>query len=35
MSDHAYVLENGRIVMKGQGVDLLEDEHLRKAYMGI
>jgi branched-chain amino acid transport system ATP-binding protein len=35
MSDHAYVLENGRIVMKGQGVDLLEDEHLKKAYMGI
>lgn len=35
MSDHACVLENGRIVMKGQGVDLLEDDHLKKAYMGI
>jgi branched-chain amino acid transport system ATP-binding protein len=27
MSDRAYVLENGRIVLKGVGEDLLKDEH--------
>jgi branched-chain amino acid transport system ATP-binding protein len=31
----AYVLENGRIVMKGSGKELLEDRHVRKAYLGI
>jgi branched-chain amino acid transport system ATP-binding protein len=35
MSHRAYVLENGRIVLSGAGGDLLRDEHLRKAYMGI
>jgi len=35
MSDRAYVLENGRIVLKGRGEDLLKDDHLKKAYMGI
>jgi len=35
MSDHAYVLENGRIVLSGLGKDLLGDEHLKKAYMGM
>ena len=35
MSDRAYVLENGRITLKGEGSDLLKDEHLKKAYMGI
>ena len=35
LADMAYVLENGRIVMKGQGRDLLQDEHLKKAYLGM
>jgi branched-chain amino acid transport system ATP-binding protein len=35
MSDRAYVIENGRIVMQGQGATLLKDDHLRKAYMGM
>lgn len=35
MADHAYVIENGRIVMKGPGRDLLQDEYLKKAYLGI
>jgi len=35
MSDRAYVIENGRIILKGEGSDLLKDEHLKKAYMGI
>lgn len=34
-SDRAYVLENGRITLKGKGGDLLKDAHLKKAYMGI
>ena len=35
MSDRAYVIENGRIVMQGHGAALLKDDHLRKAYMGM
>jgi branched-chain amino acid transport system ATP-binding protein len=35
MSDRAYVIENGRIVLSGSGADLLKDDHLKKAYLGI
>lgn len=35
MSDRAYVIENGRVVMEGRGPDLLKDEHLKKAYLGM
>ena len=35
ISDRGYVLENGRITMSGIGRELLEDPHLRKAYLGI
>jgi branched-chain amino acid transport system ATP-binding protein len=35
LSDRAYVMENGRIVLNGSGADLLKDEHLKKAYLGI
>jgi branched-chain amino acid transport system ATP-binding protein len=35
MSDRAYVLENGRIVLEGTGPGLLEDPHLRQAYLGL
>ena len=35
IADHAYVLENGRIVMQGRGRDLLEDERLKVAYLGL
>jgi branched-chain amino acid transport system ATP-binding protein len=35
MSGQAYALENGHITLQGRGEDLLEDEHLKKAYMGI
>lgn len=35
ISDRAYVLENGRIVLEGTGADLLNDEHVRKAYLGV
>jgi branched-chain amino acid transport system ATP-binding protein len=35
MCDRAYVLENGRIVMSGEGGALLKDEHLKRAYLGM
>jgi branched-chain amino acid transport system ATP-binding protein len=35
ISAHAYVLENGRIVMSGTGASLLHDDRVRQAYMGL
>jgi branched-chain amino acid transport system ATP-binding protein len=35
ISDRGYVLENGRITLSGIGKKLLEDPHLKKAYLGI
>ncbi|TAN41868.1 MAG: ABC transporter ATP-binding protein [Nitrospirae bacterium] len=35
ISDRAYVLENGRVVIEGTGADLLNDEHVKKAYLGV
>lgn len=35
ISDYAYVLETGRIVLKGSGREVMEDDHTRKAYLGI
>ena len=35
ISNHAYVLENGSIVMRGKGSDLLRDDRVRQAYMGL
>jgi branched-chain amino acid transport system ATP-binding protein len=34
-ADRAYVLENGRIVSKGKGKDLLQDDMVKKAYLGL
>ncbi|HSK69006.1 MAG TPA: ABC transporter ATP-binding protein [Candidatus Limnocylindria bacterium] len=34
LADTAYVLETGRVVKTGAGRDLLEDEDVRKAYLG-
>jgi branched-chain amino acid transport system ATP-binding protein len=33
-ADRAYVIENGRIVLSGQGISLLNDERVRAAYLG-
>jgi len=30
-----YVLENGRVVLTGTGQDLLNDDHVKQAYLGI
>ncbi|GAX90147.1 ABC transporter ATP-binding protein [Effusibacillus lacus] len=35
IADCGYVLENGRIVMEGTGKELLSDQGLRKAYLGM
>jgi len=35
IADRGYVLENGRIVLEGTGEELLENEHLKTAYLGI
>ena len=34
-SDRTYVLENGRIVLEGEGKSLLNDERLKVAYLGL
>lgn len=34
ISDRAYVLENGRIVLSGTGEELLQSEEVKKAYLG-
>jgi branched-chain amino acid transport system ATP-binding protein len=33
--DRAYVLENGRIVLEGKGRELLENEQVKQAFLGI
>jgi branched-chain amino acid transport system ATP-binding protein len=33
--DRAYVLENGRVVLEGKGQDLLENEQVKQAFLGI
>jgi len=35
MCDRAYVLENGRVVLEGTGKDLMNDPHVKEAYLGI
>ena len=35
ISGHAYVMENGSIVMRGRGADLLRDDRVRQAYLGL
>jgi branched-chain amino acid transport system ATP-binding protein len=34
MCDHAYLIENGRIVLSGPGQELIENQHVRKVYLG-
>ena len=35
LSHRAYVLENGIITLEGKASDLLPDENVKKAYLGI
>ncbi len=34
ISTRAYVIENGEVVLEGKGTDLLDNEHVKKAYLG-
>jgi branched-chain amino acid transport system ATP-binding protein len=34
MADRAYVMETGRIVLSGPAQDLMNDDHVRRAYLG-
>ena len=34
IADRAYVLETGKITMEGKGSDLLNDENVKKVYLG-
>ena len=35
ISNRAYVLETGRVVMTGTGADLLSDDHVKSAFLGM
>jgi branched-chain amino acid transport system ATP-binding protein len=35
LSDRGYVLEHGRVVMEGRAKDLMDDPHVKEAYLGI
>jgi branched-chain amino acid transport system ATP-binding protein len=34
LANRAYVVENGRIVKQGDSRDMLNDKHIREAYLG-
>ncbi len=35
VSDYAYIIENGRIALEGEGKRLLEDKEMKKVYFGL
>jgi branched-chain amino acid transport system ATP-binding protein len=35
VSDRAFVIENGEVVLSGIACEMLENEHVRKAYLGL
>jgi branched-chain amino acid transport system ATP-binding protein len=35
IAHHGYVIQTGRIVMQGSGLELLHDENIKKAYLGL
>jgi len=35
ISDRAYVIENGAVTLDGPGPDMLNNEHVRRAYLGL
>ncbi len=35
IADRAYVLETGKVAMQGTGKDMLNDEHVKAAYLGV
>jgi branched-chain amino acid transport system ATP-binding protein len=35
LSNRGYVLEHGRVVMEGKAAELIDDPHIRTAYLGM
>ena len=35
LARRGYVLENGRVVLQGSGSELLGNEHVKRAYLGM
>ncbi len=35
LSDRGYVLEHGRVVMEGKAAELMDNPHIKTAYLGI
>ncbi len=35
LADRAYVLETGRMVLEGDGQELLSNDYVKKAYLGL
>jgi branched-chain amino acid transport system ATP-binding protein len=35
LADRGYVLENGRVTLEGKSSDLLQNDHVKKAYLGL
>jgi len=35
IADRAYVLENGRVCLEGASKEILQSDHVRKAYLGL
>ena len=35
IADRGYVLENGRVALEGSSADLLRNDHVKKAYLGL
>jgi branched-chain amino acid transport system ATP-binding protein len=35
IADYAYVLETGQVVLQGTGHEVMENEHTKKAYLGL
>jgi branched-chain amino acid transport system ATP-binding protein len=35
ISDRAFVIENGEIVLQGPGPEMLKNDHVRRAYLGL
>jgi branched-chain amino acid transport system ATP-binding protein len=35
LSDRSYVLEHGRVVLEGKASELIDDPHIRAAYLGM
>lgn len=35
IADSAYVLEKGKVILEGKGIELLDDEYVKSAYLGV